>query len=503
MTRAKRLVLSVALLGSAGFGCEKDNDDPVGPGQAITVYTRNLYLGSEITPLAAIPSPESIPGVAATLWANIQASDFPERAKVLADEIVALAPDLVALQEVTLYRRQIPGDFQPGDDVPNATEVVLDFLAILMAEIDARGGGYRVVGEALNVDAELPVPTAGAGLFDLRLTDRDVILARDTVQTVELRRAAVRGRSSSSSRAAPAASRSRSRAAPAASTLSVGDAHFTFGNAHLEIQAVQLVQTAQATEMLSGIASVPDPVLLLGDFNSEPGMNSYPLLTTQFNDGWDDAGGGASGFTCCQASNLMNPESSAGDRIDLVLYRGRFRVNEMTVTGTRSWHGPHAGRALGLRSLRRARPRRAGALSGPHRRANAHTVGYNPDCGDLQDSPRRRRLRRERGPCRDVARRGLRGRMRRRRRAGARLPARRRAARADPARSDDAAHERLGVPDGPEGRSAAGRSAGRADERRWPDGGEGARARNTRRDPKPIDLDELLSTIERFNKKAS
>ena len=162
------------------------------PDRPITVYTRNLYLGSEITPLVAIPSPEAIPGVAATLWANIQASDFPERAKVLADEIVALAPDLVALQEVTLYRRQLPGDFQPGDDVPNATEVVLDFLAILMAEIDARGGGYRVVGEALNVDAEVPVDGGAAGPFDLRLTDRDVMLARDTVQTSNFIVAAVR-----------------------------------------------------------------------------------------------------------------------------------------------------------------------------------------------------------------------------------------------------------------------------------------------------------------------
>ena len=58
---------------------------------------------------------------------------------------------------------------------------------------------------------------------------------------------------------------------------------------------------------------MPDPVLLLGDFNSAPGMNSYPLLTAQFHDAWDDAGGGAPGFTCCQAANLMNPESTAAE----------------------------------------------------------------------------------------------------------------------------------------------------------------------------------------------
>jgi endonuclease/exonuclease/phosphatase family metal-dependent hydrolase len=39
----------------------------------------------------------------------------------------------------------------------------------------------------------------------------------------------------------------------------------------------------------------------------------------------------------------MNAESTAGDRIDLVLYRGRFRVNDMTVTGT----DPATGRTPG------------------------------------------------------------------------------------------------------------------------------------------------------------
>src|SRR4029079_14149559 len=90
---------------------------------------------------------------------------------------------LVALQEVTLYRRQMPSDYQPGDAVPNATEVVLDFLDLLMTEIAAGGGTYHVVGEATNVDAELPVADDAGGVFDLRLTDRDVILAHDGIET--------------------------------------------------------------------------------------------------------------------------------------------------------------------------------------------------------------------------------------------------------------------------------------------------------------------------------
>jgi endonuclease/exonuclease/phosphatase family metal-dependent hydrolase len=337
MAWGKRLALGVALFAAAGSGCKKDEDPPEGQGIPLSVYTRNLYLGSDITPLISIPSPDAVPAVAATLWANVLASDFPERAKVLADEIIALAPDLIALQEVTLYRRQMPSDYQPGDG-PNATEVALDFLETLMAEIAARGGGYRVVGEANNVDAELPVADGAGGLFDLRLTDRDVILARDSVQTANFAVFPFAAKFSflaGGSGGVPIdLTRSSSRVDATVSDATLGDAHFTFGNAHLEIQSIQAIQSLQAAEMLSSIASVPDPVLLIGDFNSEPGMNSYPALRLQFEDAWDDAGGGAPGLTCCQAADLMNPQSIADGRIDLVLYRGRFRINDIAVTGT-------------------------------------------------------------------------------------------------------------------------------------------------------------------------
>src|SRR4051794_37113065 len=182
MPGRKNLAVTVVLLATWTGACGND-DGLVGPGRPISVFTHNIYLGSDTNALVTIPSPAAVADATAKMWAQVQASNFPARAKVLADQIVAGAPDLVALQEVTLYRRQVPSDYQPGDAVPNATEVVLDFLQTLMTEIDARGGGYRVAGEAINVDGEVPVSDGAGGVFDLRLTDRDVILARDTVQT--------------------------------------------------------------------------------------------------------------------------------------------------------------------------------------------------------------------------------------------------------------------------------------------------------------------------------
>src|SRR5437870_8873041 len=77
--------------------------------RGITVLTRNIYLGADLGPVLTAP-PAQIPLVVAQTFAKIQATNFPGRAGRLAQEIAATAPHLVGLQEVTLYRRQSPGD---------------------------------------------------------------------------------------------------------------------------------------------------------------------------------------------------------------------------------------------------------------------------------------------------------------------------------------------------------------------------------------------------------
>jgi hypothetical protein len=322
-----------AVLLAAGIaGCGSDDGGLVGPGQPITVYTRNLYLGTDLGDLQTVQSPSMVPDRAATLWANVQASNFPERAKVLAHQIVVGLPELVALQEVALYRRQVPSDYQPGD-APNATEVALDFLATLMTEIDALGGGYRVAGESPNADVELPVSDGAGGVFDLRLTDRDVILARETVDTSNFVTMPFENQLQFTAGGSGGVPVAITRGACRLDAV-FGEAHFTFAATHLENQSQQTVQTAQATELLAWMTPVPDPVLLLGDFSSGPRMNSYPLLTAQFRDAYLQSGNADPGFTCCQAPDLKNATSTADGRIDLVLNRGRFRVNDAAVTGT-------------------------------------------------------------------------------------------------------------------------------------------------------------------------
>src|SRR3954469_11343906 len=138
--------------------------------------TRNLYLGTGLDNTVFAESLPDLVSAVSTDWANVLATDFPTRARALADEIVGAHADVVGLQEVTLWRDQTPSDLL-AHPAPNATHVVFDFLAILQAQLAARGSPYTAVSTSTNADAEAPRQGPN-GLIDLRITDRDVILVR-------------------------------------------------------------------------------------------------------------------------------------------------------------------------------------------------------------------------------------------------------------------------------------------------------------------------------------
>jgi len=320
MTSRVCLLAALVAAGSS-VGCG-DGDGLTGPGHPVRALTRNLYLGTDFSGLAFLQNPADIPAATAMMWGNVQASDIPERAKLIAGEIVDSGPDLVALQEVTHYRRQMPSDGVVTP--PNATETVIDFLALVMAEIAARGGGYHVAGEALNADAEFPVADGAGGSFDLRVVDRDVILAKDGVQTSNFVVTTFNANLAFMVGGTGGIPLSFQRSCSRLDAV-VGEASFTFGNGHLEIGALEAIQVQQAQEMIDAFAPISGPMVLLGDFNSAPGEDSYQLIMKTFK----DASTG-SGPTCC--SELAGAASADG-RIDLVLTRGRFRHNDSSRTG--------------------------------------------------------------------------------------------------------------------------------------------------------------------------
>src|SRR4051812_44954358 len=70
------------------------------PHRGITVMSRNLYVGTELEPVvgaAASGNPTAVVQAVSKAWADVGATDFPERAGALADEIKATKPQLIAL----------------------------------------------------------------------------------------------------------------------------------------------------------------------------------------------------------------------------------------------------------------------------------------------------------------------------------------------------------------------------------------------------------------------
>jgi endonuclease/exonuclease/phosphatase family metal-dependent hydrolase len=150
----------------------------------VKVMTRNLYLGADILPLAQAASGEEALLAANAVWATAQASHFPARAAAIAREVEEASPDLLALQEVTLWRVGPPMACLAGGPVtPAAEETALDFLKILQRALDREGLHYEVAAQVTSMDVELCIgdPTDPSSLRDLRYTDLEVILVRQGV----------------------------------------------------------------------------------------------------------------------------------------------------------------------------------------------------------------------------------------------------------------------------------------------------------------------------------
>ncbi|MER6315286.1 endonuclease/exonuclease/phosphatase family protein [Streptomyces sp. NPDC001581] len=335
----------------------------------LRVATRNLHLGADLAPVLAATTPQELVAAVTTVWANVRATDFTERAEALADEIAESEPHLVGLQEAVLWRSQTPAG--PG----GATHVEYDFLRILLDELAARGKHYAAVASVtVGSDFEAPRSTPG-GLQDIRLTDRDVLLARTDLPA----------RAFSVAHAQAARFRDHvpvcrpALGCPAGPALKIErgwvSADVTLRGRSARVVSTRLepaapaVQEAQAAELLAGPLDTKLPTVLLGDLNSAAGgvgatpataTRSYDrLLAAGFQDVWtaNRHRPRSPGFTCCRAPELRNAASGLTQRIDYVLFRGRINALTADLVGATPadrtpsglWPSDHAGVTSALR----------------------------------------------------------------------------------------------------------------------------------------------------------
>ena len=319
--------------------------------RSLRVMTRNLYLGASLTPIFQATTPTDALLAATQAFQQVLNSNFPARAEALADELAEEMPHLVGLQEVTLYRTG------PGRDPAPATTPVLDFLAVLQAEIAERGLPYAVASQVSAFDGELTILTSDTPTFaDIRLTDRDVILVRTDLDPETFSVSGATSGIFAATLPLPVADGSTLVVERGWTSVEVKyrGKGFRFIDTHLEAFH-PVVQQIQSLELLAGPANTPKPVVMAGDFNSPAdgsGSTSYAnIVGGGFSDAWSTVHPGDPGYTCCHAANLMGP-SSLTTRIDIVFFRGAgFDAVEAEIVGDEEsdktagglWPSDHAG----------------------------------------------------------------------------------------------------------------------------------------------------------------
>jgi endonuclease/exonuclease/phosphatase family metal-dependent hydrolase len=350
MTRLGRLPLFLLTFGLAVPLVAAEPPENANNRKTVAVMTVNLYVGADLLPAVfaiARGDPEAIVATVSETFGKVQFTDFNARAEGIAREIEAAQPDLVGLQEVTMWRSQTPADFVQG----NAEHVEYDFLAILLQALDARGLHYAVVAQENGFDAELPgflseAAAAAGELSDVRLTDGEAILARTDLPVSELKLSNAQTGHFVTNIEFPISETENFVLLRgwASVDVKVRGKSFRFLTTHLEADSEE-VREAQALEILAGPADTKLPVVFVADANSNAnGDSTTPAYSAFIGDGfvdpWVEAHPGSIVSTCCNAELLTNPTflDPADDegRIDLVLYRaaGDFRTLGAELFGT-------------------------------------------------------------------------------------------------------------------------------------------------------------------------
>jgi endonuclease/exonuclease/phosphatase family metal-dependent hydrolase len=268
-------------------------------GTKVTVMTRNLYLGADLTPALQANNVDQAINAGGQIVNQVHATRFPSvRAASLAAEIKKRKPDIVGLQEAAWWRTG-PVDIGAALGSPAATQTDPlggDFLADLLKKVNKKSkkkGGVQYVLAAVEpeFDFELPVNDDGNGNglagadHNERLTMRDAILVRKGVG-VKFKKP-TGGHFNTLLRVQLAGGIRSIDVTRGWVTINVNarGRSFRFVNTHLEAfdsqgtnttnQGTTLgrgdIRAAQAAQLVGpgGAANSTRPVILLGDINSD------------------------------------------------------------------------------------------------------------------------------------------------------------------------------------------------------------------------------------------
>ena len=308
---------------------------PAPAAHGLRVMTYNLYLGTNLWGIMAAQTPAQALAAAALAYAELQQTNFPARAGKIADQIAKVRPDVIGLQEVAEWSVSAPYT-PPG--APGAPFVVrYDFLQLVLDSLGARGLNYAAASAEWTTDVAAPVPTAFSGGYPtafalVRFHDRDAILVRSGLQYSDPRQGVY-----AAFVPLPQLGAGIGLYRGWCSVLVTRDGRtFRFVNTHPEAESDQ-INFLQVQELAGLLANVTDPVVWVGDFNSDANTQapSYSLaIAAGFTDLWAQAhprdpgltNGPNDGVGALNAEGVLVPYPSIAldKRIDLILVRDPF-----------------------------------------------------------------------------------------------------------------------------------------------------------------------------------
>ncbi len=318
----------------------------------VKVMTYNLFQGTDFVEILSAQTFQDYL-VAANLTLNqVIDSNPPLRMEAIAHQIAITQPDLLALQEATLWRL--------GAGM-NPTDVLYDPLQELLDALAAQGQHYYAV--KVIDEYELQGPLDPGFSIWLKANGRNVMLARSDEPDLQL--SDVQSGNFAHLLTLPTilGPLTINRGWGSVDVQFHGQ-NFRFIITHLEnpipqIPVTFLLQQAQAMELNFGPANTSLPVILAGDFNAianeptDPSNATYQeMLNFGFGDAWADRNPPRPGLTWpLENSSTVD---TATQRIDFVFYRGLLNSRETRLAGDDKqnrvdgmWPSDHAGlRAL-------------------------------------------------------------------------------------------------------------------------------------------------------------
>jgi endonuclease/exonuclease/phosphatase family metal-dependent hydrolase len=264
----------------------------------VKVLDQNMYLGADLSPL--------IGGDPAQMQAVIRAiiaSNYPARARAMARTIKLFRPDVVCLQEAWIF------EFLPEG-------ISWNFKTLLL---EALGDDYKeVVTNAGLTDVNL-LP-----LFGVRIKDQDVILAKKNVIIGDTDTFVFADSIVFDELPFPPPNDSVTvYRGLSTARLKIRGKWYTVGNTHLE-SFHPVIRYYQAVELVDEFDGETEPIILAGDFNSDPDGPAYQVIVEEFDDAWPRRliGRRDPGFTYGR-EDLISDDANFYERIDFVFTRNR------------------------------------------------------------------------------------------------------------------------------------------------------------------------------------